>query len=143
MKELVPDAAEETYVAAPTEFINKTKCDVLDVPQNPLSTCPPVFVEVQNQTDEKFFVRVVQYSTLIFERYNKLPILLIIGVSTVTASFMYMTEVDSEFSFARSIPCLGWAKRCLLLSSSTLKLNEYRPDEELNPLQAIGVFNFQ
>ncbi|ORE15958.1 hypothetical protein BCV71DRAFT_292529 [Rhizopus microsporus] len=56
MKELVLDAAEETYVTVPTEFINNTECDALYVPQNPLSACPPVFVEAQNQ-----------YSTLIFE----------------------------------------------------------------------------
>ncbi|CAO3671074.1 unnamed protein product [Rhizopus microsporus] len=85
MKELVLDAAEETYVTVPTEFINNTECDALYVPQNPLSACPPVFVEAQNQ-----------YSTLIFERYSILPILLIIGVSTVATSFMFIVEADTQ-----------------------------------------------
>jgi hypothetical protein len=35
-KELVPDAAEKTNVAAPIEFINNTECDVLYVPQKRL-----------------------------------------------------------------------------------------------------------
>lgn len=106
------------------KFINKTKYDALYVPQNSSSTCPHVFVEVQNQTDKKFFVSAVEYSTLISERDDIIPTAIIVGVSTVTTSFMYMTEIDSVFSFARGIPCLGWAK-LYLLSPSTLKLNKY------------------
>ncbi|GAA5808633.1 hypothetical protein MFLAVUS_002025 [Mucor flavus] len=140
MKTLVPEAAEDHYVAVPTEFINKNKCDVLYAPHNPLSTFPPVFIEVQNQVDEKFLVRAVHYSTLIYERYNKHPILLIIGVASVTVSFMSKTAADSDFSFAKQIPGIGWAKRCLVMASSTLEINQHNTEEELNPLQALGYF---
>ncbi|CAO3667679.1 unnamed protein product [Rhizopus stolonifer] len=75
MKVLVPEVAEDHYVAAPTEFINKSKCNVLYTPHDPLSTFPSVFIEVQNQVDEKFLVRAVQYRTLIYERYKKHPVL--------------------------------------------------------------------
>jgi hypothetical protein len=122
IKVLVPEVAEDHYVATPTEFINKNKCDVFYAPHDPLSTFPPVFIEVQNQVDEKLLVRAVHYSTLIYERYKKHPILVIIEVASATAQFM-------------SIPCIGWAKRCLVLTSSTLKVNERNTDEELHPLQ--------
>lgn len=140
MKALVPEAAEDHYVATPTEFINKNKCDVLYAPRNPLSTFPPVLIEVQNQVDEKFLVRAVHYSTLIYERYNKHPILVIIGVASATVPFMSMTAVNSGFPFARQIPCIGWAKRCLVLTSSTLNINQHNAEEELHPLQALGYF---
>lgn len=107
MKYLVPEAAEDLYVAAPTEFVNKNKCDVLYAPHNPLSTFPPVFIEVQNQVDEKFLVRAIHYSTLIYERYNKYPIVLVFGVASVTASFMSKTVADGDYSFAKQIPTLG------------------------------------
>lgn len=76
IKVLVPEVAEDHYVAISMEFINKNKCDVFYAPHDPLSAFPPVFIEV----DEKFFVRAVHYSTLIYQRYKKHPILVIIGV---------------------------------------------------------------
>ncbi|GAA5816294.1 hypothetical protein MFLAVUS_009820 [Mucor flavus] len=65
IKVLVLEVAEDRYVVTPTEFINENEYDVLYAPHNPLSTFPPVFIEVQNQVDEKFLVRAVHYSTLI------------------------------------------------------------------------------
>lgn len=140
VKTLVPEAAEDHYAATPTEFINKNKCNVLYAPHNPLSTFPPVLIEVQNQVDEKFLIRAVHYSTLIYEWYNKHPILVIIGVANVTVSFMSMKAADSDFSFAKQIPCIGWAKRCLVMASSTLEINQHNTEEELHPLQALGYF---
>ncbi|KAI8641165.1 hypothetical protein BD408DRAFT_433503 [Parasitella parasitica] len=140
IKVLVPEVAEDHYAATPTEFINKNKCDVLYTPHDPLSAFPPVLIEVQNQVDEKFLVRAIHYSTLIYERYKKRPILVIIGVASATAQFMSLTAPNSDFLFARHISCIGWAKRCLVLTSSTLKVNEHNTDEELHPLQALGHF---
>ncbi|KAG1225569.1 hypothetical protein G6F35_003340 [Rhizopus arrhizus] len=57
IKVLVPEVAEDHYVATPTQFINKNKCDVFYAPHDPLSAFPPVFIEVV----EKFFVRAVHY----------------------------------------------------------------------------------
>ncbi|KAG0735655.1 hypothetical protein G6F62_008531 [Rhizopus arrhizus] len=57
IKVLVPEVAEDHYVAISMEFINKNKCDVFYAPHDPLSAFPPVFIEV----DEKFFVRAVHY----------------------------------------------------------------------------------
>lgn len=66
---LVLEVEEDRYVATPTEFINKNKYDVLYAPHDPPSTFPPVFIEVQNQVDEKFLVRAVHYSTLILAAF--------------------------------------------------------------------------
>ena len=45
LKALVPEAAEDSYVLVPTEFITGKKYDVLYAPSNPLSSFPPILVE--------------------------------------------------------------------------------------------------
>ncbi|KAI7871955.1 uncharacterized protein EV154DRAFT_556542 [Mucor mucedo] len=115
----------------------KKKCEVLYAPSNPLSSFPPILVEVQNKVDEKFLTRAIQYCTLTFERYNRLPIIVIFGIANATASLMRKTE-DSDFPFARQIQSIGWAERCLLLTSSILQVNQQ--EEILHPLQAVGHF---
>lgn len=83
----------------------------------------PVLVEVQNQVDDKFLTRAIQYYTLTYERYNRLPIIVIFGITSATV-FLLNKSVDSDLSFARQIPSIGWAERCLLLTSSTLQMNQ-------------------
>ncbi|KAI8878550.1 hypothetical protein K501DRAFT_277378 [Backusella circina FSU 941] len=78
---------------------------------DPLSTSVPVFIQVQNQTDETLLVRDVHFSTPIYERYKKNPILVIIKVASATVQFMRITELTSDFLFAKYIPCTDWAKR--------------------------------
>lgn len=82
-KALVPEAAEGNYVSAPMEFITNKKCDVLYAPHDPLSSFPLVLVEVQNQADNNFLACAIQYCTLTFERYNRLPIIVIFGIANV------------------------------------------------------------
>ncbi|KAI7906025.1 uncharacterized protein BX663DRAFT_581158 [Cokeromyces recurvatus] len=118
MKVVVPGAAENHYVATPTEFINKNKYDVLYALHGPLSTYPLVFIEVQNQVDEKFLVRVVHYSTFIYERYKKLSIFVIIGVASAMTQFMSMTAPNSVFLFARHMPCVDWVLGLFICSQS-------------------------
>jgi hypothetical protein len=61
----------------------------------------------------------------------------VFGIASVTLSSQ-SKSVDSEFPFARQIPSLGWAERCLLLTSSTLQMNQQ--ENTLHPLRAIGFF---
>lgn len=126
----MPEAAEDSYVSVPTEFITGKKCDVLYAPSNPLSSFPPILVEVQNKVDEKFLTRAIQYCTLTFERYNRLPIIVIFGTANATV-FLISKSEDSDFPFARQIQSIGWAERCLLLTSSTLQANQQ--EETLHP----------
>lgn len=134
---LVPEAAEDSYFPASTEFITGKKCDVLYAPRDPLSSFLPILIEIQNQVDDKFLTRAIHYCTLIYNRYNKLPIIVVFGIANVTLS-LQSKAVDSEFPFARQIPSLGWAERCLLLTSSTLQMNQ--EENTLHPLRAIGYF---
>lgn len=53
---------------------------------------------------------------------------------------MSKTAANNDFPFARQIPCIGWAKRCLVLTSSTLNIKQHDTEEELHPLQALGYF---
>ncbi|KAI7906750.1 uncharacterized protein BX663DRAFT_534801 [Cokeromyces recurvatus] len=121
---LVPEAANDSYFSAPTELITEKKCDILYAPHDPL-------------IDDKFLTRAIHYCTLVYNRYNRLPIILVFGVASVTLS-LQSKSVDSEFPFARQIPSLGWAEHCLLLTSSTLQMNEQ--EITLHPLRAIGFF---
>ncbi|KAG1043524.1 hypothetical protein G6F43_011634 [Rhizopus delemar] len=134
---LVPEAAEDSYFPASTEFITGKKCDVLYAPRDPLSSFLPILIEIQNQVDDKFLTRAIHYCTLIYNRYNKLPIIVVFGIANVTLS-LQSKAVDSEFPFARQLPNLGWAERCLLLTSSTLQMNQ--EENTLHPLRAIGYF---
>ncbi|RCH88515.1 hypothetical protein CU097_002122 [Rhizopus azygosporus] len=61
------NSPQDHYMAAPSEFLNKSACDVLYLPKVALSEYPPIIVEVQKNVNEK---------------YSKYPIILIIGVST-------------------------------------------------------------
>ncbi|KAI8082499.1 uncharacterized protein B0P05DRAFT_537303 [Gilbertella persicaria] len=51
--------------------------------------------------------------------------------------FLMSKTEDSDFPFARQIQSIGWAERCLLLTSSKLQANQ---QETLHPLQAVGHF---
>ena len=87
-------------------------------------------MKVQNKVDEKFLTRTIQYCTLTFERYNRLPIIVIFGITNATVFLMSKSE-DSDFPFARQIQSIEWAERCLLLTSSTLQANQQ--EETLHP----------
>lgn len=41
---------------------------------------------------------------------------------------------------AGHMPCIGWAKRCPVLTPSILKVNEQNTNEELHFLQALCYF---
>lgn len=102
-----------------------------------MSSFPSVLVEVQNQADDKFLARAIQYCTLTYERYNRLSIIVIFGIGSSTAPFL-SKSIDSDLPFARQILSTGWAKHCLLLTSSTLQMKQQ--EKILHPLQAVGYF---
>ncbi|ORE11361.1 hypothetical protein BCV72DRAFT_219865 [Rhizopus microsporus var. microsporus] len=75
------NAPEDQYTAAPNEFLNKCACDVLYLPKAIDSEYPPIMIEVQKDVNEKYMYRAVKYSTLVYKRYEKYPVVLIVGVS--------------------------------------------------------------
>jgi hypothetical protein len=82
--------------------------------------------------------RVIKYSTLVYEKYEKHPVVLIVGVSGVTASVNNILVPATINPFSKEIPSLFWAKRCLLISSTTL--STIQSTEQLDLLAAIGLF---
>lgn len=62
---------------------------------------------------------------------------MIFGIANSTG-FLLSKFVDSDVPFARQIPSIGWAERCLLLTSSTLQINQQ--ETALHPVQTIGYF---
>jgi hypothetical protein len=125
-------------MAAPSEFLNKSACDVLYLPKVALSEYPPIIVEVQKNINEKYMSRAARFSILVYEKYSKYPVVLIIGVSTVTTSVTSKLAPATPYLYSLEVPCLFWAKRCLLISSITL--SKIESTEQLDPLAAIDMF---
>ncbi|KAI8977685.1 hypothetical protein BDF20DRAFT_976201 [Mycotypha africana] len=131
-------ASEDQYTAAPNGFLNKCACDVLYLPKTINSEYPPIMIEVQKDINEKYMCRAVKYSTLVYEKYEKYPVVLIVGVSSVTALVNNILAPATSHPFSKEISSLFWAKRCLLMSSTTLSTVE--SSQQLDPLAAIGLF---
>ncbi|KAI7857960.1 hypothetical protein BDC45DRAFT_499755 [Circinella umbellata] len=64
-------------MVAPSEFLDKSACDVLYLPKMSLSEYSPIIVEVQKVVNEKYMSRATRYSTLVYEKYNKYPVIII------------------------------------------------------------------
>ncbi len=60
-------------MAALSEFLNKSACDVLYLPKVALGEYPPIIVEIQKVVSEKYMARAARYSTLVYEKYSKCP----------------------------------------------------------------------
>lgn len=43
---LLPEVSRGHYTLISTEFLNKSKCDVIYAPHNPFSNSPPILIEV-------------------------------------------------------------------------------------------------
>ncbi|KAG0749666.1 hypothetical protein G6F16_004842 [Rhizopus arrhizus] len=132
------NASEDQYTAAQNEFLNKCACDVLYLPKAIDSEYPPIIIEVQKDVNENYMCRAVKYSILVYEKYEKHPVVLIVGVSSVTASINNILAPATSHPFSKEIPSLFWAKRCLLVSSTTL--STIQSTGQLDPLAAIGLF---
>ncbi|KAL4211507.1 hypothetical protein AB4K20DRAFT_1976633 [Rhizopus microsporus] len=87
-KALVPEMAEDSY--------EKKKCDVLYTPCDPL-------------IDDIFLTHDIQYCTFTYERHNRLPIIVIFGITSAKV-FLLSKFVDSDLPFARQISSIGWAE---------------------------------
>ncbi|KAI9486354.1 MAG: hypothetical protein EXX96DRAFT_40301 [Benjaminiella poitrasii] len=134
----VNNSPQDHYMAAPSEFLDKSACDVLYLPKMALSEYSPIIVEVQKVVNEKYMSRATRYSTLVYEKYNKYPVVLIIGVSAVTTPVTSKLTTAIDYPYCLEVPCLFWAKRCLIMSSITL--SKIDRAEQLDSLAAIGIF---
>ncbi|KAI9487442.1 MAG: hypothetical protein EXX96DRAFT_553203 [Benjaminiella poitrasii] len=132
------DAPEDQYTVAPNELLNKCACDVLYLPRTIVSEYPPIIIEIQRDVNEKYMGRAIKYSTLVYEKYEKLPVVLIVGVFSLTASINNMLAPATSHPFSKVISSLFWAKLCLLISPTTL--STIQSTEQLDPLAAIGLF---
>ncbi|CEG76786.1 hypothetical protein RMATCC62417_11638 [Rhizopus microsporus] len=125
---------ENVNAAVPTEF-----CDVLYIPNATHNTLPPIIFKIQKNIDEPFIVRVIHYCTLVYAKYKKHPLIVLLGISNFTTSVFSSTVPCVKFPFAKEITSCFWTQHCLLLSSSMLAtLSQYI--EQLHPLAALGYF---
>jgi hypothetical protein len=76
---------------------------------------------------------------LVYEKYKKHLVVLIVGVSGLTASINNILAPAICHPFSNKIPGLPWGKRCLLIASTTLSI--IQPTEQLDRLAAIGLFS--
>lgn len=90
-------------------------------------------IEVQKDVNKKFECRAIKYSTVVYEKYKKYLVVLIVGVSinNILAS-------ATSHPFSKGIPSLFWAKHCLLISSPDL--SAIQSTIQLDHLATIGLF---
>ncbi|EIE81080.1 hypothetical protein RO3G_05785 [Rhizopus delemar RA 99-880] len=134
----INNSPQNHYMAASSEFLNKSACDVLYLLKVALSEYPPIIVEIQKDVNETYMACAARYSALVYEKYSKHPIIIIIGVSTITSSVAIRLAPATTHPYSLEVPCLFWAKRCLLMSSITLSKIELT--ERLESLAVVSVF---
>ncbi|CAO3647364.1 unnamed protein product [Mucor hiemalis] len=78
----------------------------------------------------------MDYSLSIWKGYNSLPIVLFIVIANTSSELASMASESADFPFTRSLPCIGWAKACLMINKQSIA--EFLVAKPLNPLVAIS-----
>jgi hypothetical protein len=69
------------YHSGSTEWTDDTRSDALYIPKTEVTDdLPPILIEVQNRVDQPFMTRLIHYCTLVYERYEILPVVLVFVV---------------------------------------------------------------
>ncbi|KAG1458283.1 hypothetical protein G6F56_006433 [Rhizopus delemar] len=116
----IAKASKRSYVIEPLEITHKQFGAVLYIPHS----LPLIVINTITTFEETKFNQIIQQSTNIFERYNTLPICVIIVAQQLDEKIIEQSSQHQELSFLREIPCAFWAKQCILVSSKNSRLNK-------------------
>lgn len=86
--------------------MNECACDFLYLPEAIASEDPPIMIEIQKNVNEKCMCRAVKYSTLVYKKYEKHLVVLIVSVSSVTVSINNILAPATSHLLSKEIPCL-------------------------------------
>ncbi|KAG2235193.1 hypothetical protein INT48_003537 [Thamnidium elegans] len=131
------------YYSAQTEWADGSKSDVLYVPKTDITDAsPPILIEIQNRVDQSFMSRLIRNCTYVFDRYNVLPVALVIVVKE-------FSSVSFEEQFNININHIGHIKEnpmnplvalayYMTCQSQSLKSLAYNTDPTVKLLYAIA-----
>lgn len=81
--------------------------------------------------------RAIEYALQAYKRYQVEPIILIICINNLSSDIESLTK-PSNILGCRSYPSHSWARKCLLISKSTL--STLTPSQKSDPFVAFGLF---
>lgn len=119
-----------------TEWRDSTRSDVVLEPKLCHLDAPPVIIEIQQSKNGDFMKRANGYCLQAYKRYNKEPIILFFRTNSYD-NYIATRLLPSDIPGANEIHCDTWAKKCLVISKSSLNVNYSNP---LYPLVALGLF---
>lgn len=128
------NAPKNSYTYTARELSDNCAFNTLYIPLGTQSSLPPILVNISEKLDNLNMSQIIQHCSDIFERYNSLPICLIISQQKVNDNIFNRTTQYQELSFVREIQCTFWAKKCLLLSEDNI---DNRNEIENHPLLEI------
>ncbi|CAO3688025.1 unnamed protein product [Rhizopus stolonifer] len=120
----IAKASKPSYAIEPLEIPHKQFGAVLYIPHSLQNSLPLIVINTITTFEETKFNQIIQQSTNIFERYNTLPICVIIVAQQLDEKIIEQSSQHQELPFLREIPCAFWAKQCILVSSKDSRLNK-------------------
>ncbi|KAI9468491.1 MAG: hypothetical protein EXX96DRAFT_624112 [Benjaminiella poitrasii] len=126
------------YHSASTEWSDGTKSDVLYVPTEVNNDQPPILIEIQNSVDQAFMIRLIQYCTRVYERFQVLPVVL---VFVVEVNFISAKSIENHIKVGMNqLVALAYFTTC---QSASLSLLEYAGDSTIRFLYSICKANMK
>ncbi|KAG0862805.1 hypothetical protein G6F16_012265 [Rhizopus arrhizus] len=126
------------YHSASTEWSDGTKSDVLYVPTEVNNDQPPILIEIQNSVDQAFMIRLIQYCTRVYERFQVLPVVLVFVVvkfSSKEFEKKFLPKVNTPYLLETS--CEFWAQEVKFISAKSI---ENHIKVGMNQLVALAYF---
>ncbi|KAG1277496.1 hypothetical protein G6F66_012278 [Rhizopus arrhizus] len=126
------------YHSASTEWSDGTKSDVLYVPTEVSDDQPPILIEIQNSVDQAFMIRLIQYCTRVYERFQVLPVVLVFVVvkfSSKEFEKKFLPKVNTPYLLETS--CEFWAQEVNFISAKSI---ENHIKVGMNQLVALAYF---
>ncbi|KAI8637098.1 hypothetical protein BD408DRAFT_486451 [Parasitella parasitica] len=126
------------YHSASTEWSDGTKSDVLYVPAEVNNDQPPILIEIQNSVDQAFMIRLIQYCTRVYERFQVLPVVLVFVVvkfSSKEFEQKFVPKVNTPYLLETA--CEFWAQEVNFISAKSI---ENHIKVGMNQLVALAYF---
>ncbi|KAI9486352.1 MAG: hypothetical protein EXX96DRAFT_604516 [Benjaminiella poitrasii] len=97
------NAPKNSYIYTTKELSDNCAFNTLYIPLGTQSSLPPILVNISEKLDNLNISQIIQHCSDIFERYNSLPICLIISQQKVNNNIFNRTTQYQEVSFLREI----------------------------------------
>ncbi|ORX48829.1 hypothetical protein DM01DRAFT_1274071, partial [Hesseltinella vesiculosa] len=132
----VVSTAGEMYSLGDTNWPYGSTSDVVNASQHQLLDHPPIIIEVQYEVTFDFINRDIRYCTMAYNRYSKLPVLIVYCINKVTGIASNLIQ-PSILPCSTSLVCDLWARKCIIISKDLVQSWIGKP---LVPFAALTIF---